>query len=496
MILDPAHQAVAPSPTLDDLFRRAGVRHPDAVALIDPPNREHFTDGTPRKLTYAQADRAISAISARLRSLGLPTDAVVALQLPNTVESVLAFLGIIRAGMIAAPLPLLWQCHDITAALRGTGARAILTCARAGRLAPAEVAVQVAAELFSIRHVCAFGAALPDGVAPFDDVFTVETDGAGATARLADFAAYVAAVTFDVTAGGIVPLARNHRQLMAGGLSAYAAAGLEQDATTLSALPLSSFAGLALTLLPWLMSGGTLALHHGFEAASFVEQARERHDAAVLPGPALATLADAGVLDAAKTVLALWRAPERPAATPLSTVNAELVDVASFGETGLIAARRTLGAAPSPFFCGQINVTIDGDTTPVIETARSAAGTLMLRGPMVPAQAFPLGAKIQLASGDFIDTGQPCRYAADARSLIATGAVPGIAAVGGYRFVTRELDALAESLKADTTIMALPQELTGERLAGHARDSTEVIDALRRRGVNPLIAGAFRRHVA
>jgi hypothetical protein len=162
----------------------------------------------------------------------------------------------------------------------------------------------------------------------------------------------------------------------------------------------------------------------------------------------------------------------------------------------LIAARRTLGAAPSPFFCGQINVTIDGDTTPVIETARSAAGTLMLRGPMVPAQAFPRGAKIQLASGDFIDTGQPCRYAADARSLIATGAVPGIAAVGGYRFVTRELDALAESLKADTTIMALPQELTGERLAGHARDSTEVIDALRRRGVNPLIAGAFRRHVA
>src|SRR5665213_1912233 len=161
MILDPSQQAAAPSPTLDDLFRRAGVRHPDAVALIDPPNREHFSDGTPRKLTYAQADRAISAIAARLRSLGLPTDAVVALQLPNTVESVLAFLGIIRAGMIAAPLPLLWQRHDIAAALRGVGAKAILTCARAGHLAPAAVAVQVAAELFSIRHVCAFGYALP-----------------------------------------------------------------------------------------------------------------------------------------------------------------------------------------------------------------------------------------------------------------------------------------------------------------------------------------------
>ena len=33
---------------LDDLFRRAGVRHPDALALADPPNRQSFTHGKPR----------------------------------------------------------------------------------------------------------------------------------------------------------------------------------------------------------------------------------------------------------------------------------------------------------------------------------------------------------------------------------------------------------------------------------------------------------------
>ena len=31
--------------TLDDLFRRAGVRHPHTLALADPPNLEAFTDG-------------------------------------------------------------------------------------------------------------------------------------------------------------------------------------------------------------------------------------------------------------------------------------------------------------------------------------------------------------------------------------------------------------------------------------------------------------------
>src|SRR5712691_11905686 len=52
--------------TLDDLFRAAVAQRPDDVALLDPPNREAFTSGAPRRLTYAQADRAVTAIAARL----------------------------------------------------------------------------------------------------------------------------------------------------------------------------------------------------------------------------------------------------------------------------------------------------------------------------------------------------------------------------------------------------------------------------------------------
>src|SRR5690348_12869077 len=66
--------------TLDDLFRRAAHRHPDRIALIDPPNRARFTDGAPQRLTYAQADRIISAIAERLRDLNLPIDAIVGIQ--------------------------------------------------------------------------------------------------------------------------------------------------------------------------------------------------------------------------------------------------------------------------------------------------------------------------------------------------------------------------------------------------------------------------------
>ena len=110
----PATAGIGGRATLDDLFRRAAERRPDAIALIDPPNRERFTDVPPRALTYAQADRVISAIAGRLRRIGLRSDAIVGLQLANTRRSVLTFLAVLRAGMIAMPLPLLWRRADIT----------------------------------------------------------------------------------------------------------------------------------------------------------------------------------------------------------------------------------------------------------------------------------------------------------------------------------------------------------------------------------------------
>jgi non-ribosomal peptide synthetase component E (peptide arylation enzyme) len=493
MILDAADSAGTLA-TLDDLFRRAGVRRPQAVALIDPPNRAQFTDGSPRQLTYAQADRAISAIAARLRALELGTDAVVALQLPNTVESVLALLGVLRAGMIAAPLPLLWRRADATVALRNSGAKAIVTCARIGAAAQAEIAAQVAAEVFSIRHVCAFGAQLPDGIAPLDTIFSAAADGTGAMARLANPAAHIAVITFDIAADGIVPMARNHRQLIAGALGPYMESGLGDDAAILSAIPASSFAGFALTLLPLLLSGGTLELHHSFDAGTFAAQAQARHDLVVLPAAALPRLTEANLLDTAQSVLALWRAPERMQRSERCRARSSIVDVASFGAVGLIAARRS-GEHPAPLPFGAILTRAAANNIVLIETARSATGTLMLRGAMVPRSGFPFGAKPRAAMTEpgFIDTGYACRFTADGQALVVTAPPAGIASIGGYRFVTRALDGLADSLEADATLVVLPQELTGERLAGHARDPAVIHQELERRGVNPLIVGAFRQ---
>jgi len=504
MILGEANRASDITTTLDDLFRRAGVRHPDAPALADPPNRASFTDGAPRILSYAQADRAISAIAERLRGLGLQTDAVVAIQMPNTVESVIACLGVLRAGMIAAPLPLLWRRRDLVDALGRVSAKAIVTCARAGNAAPAEVAMHTAAALFPIRHICGFGQNLPDGIVPIDDVFALGgSDGSAMPAR-SDAAAHVAAVTFDVDARGLNPVARNHIEIISGGLAVFLESGITSDAHLLSTVPISSFAGMALTLVPWLLSGGTLHLHHGFDPTIFAAQRGATEcNLLALPAPAVPALVDAGVLgNMPCTLAALWRGPERASTTKSLDRATAILDVSSFGETGFIAARRSEQGKPAPIPHGVISAPRGAiGAMTVVETACSNTGTLMLRGPMVPSAAFPPvekghATRISPDHSGYIDTGFACRLDKQSQTLAITVPPSGIVNVGGYRLRQSDVDACVEKAASAANVIPLPDRMLGYRLAGAAQDKDAVAAALDAQGVNALISGAFRRRGA
>jgi acyl-CoA synthetase (AMP-forming)/AMP-acid ligase II len=492
-------QAARHGATLDSLFRRAGVRHAHGVALADSPDRYRITGGAPRSLTYADADRAITSVAAHLRGLGLPTDAMVAIQLGNTVESAVALLGVLRAGMIAVPLPLLWRKQEIVAALGQIGAKAIITAEHVGNVQTAEIAVEAAVELFTIRHVCGFGRNLPDGVVSLDGRAPANGEFNHAPARPGHAGAHVAVVTFDVTPNGPLAVARNHTQLIAGGLAVSLEAGHPQDGAILSAVPLTSFAGLALGLMPWLLSGGTLHLHHPFEPDAFAVQRKEvGAGLVVLPGAALSALGQPAQPNG-ETIAALWRAPERLAGQPAWHGQAALIDVAAFGELGLIASRRKPGAEPALLPHGVVGAPRGAKDAPsLIEIARTVDGTLGLRGPMVPTHAFPPGAEHGYAPflapdpEGLIDTGLACRRRLDTNTLTMTAPVPGMRNIGGYRFHERALEETVAAVDAEATIVALPDATLGQRLAGSARNRAGVIAALQAAGANPLIAGAFR----
>jgi len=434
--------------TLDDLFKRAAGRRPDAMALLDAPDRERVSDGEPRALTYRQADRVVSAIAGRLRRMGLHTDAIVAIQMASTVENVLTILGVLRAGLIAMPLPVWWRRADIIAALNRIGPMALIVSSRIAAGDHYQLAIRVAAEVFPIRYVCGYGRNTPDGLVCFDDLFTVdEIDplpawGEGRAAQPGP-GAHLAAVTWGMSTDGLVPVARSHAELIAGGLAVTLESRLRQDANLLSTLTLSSFAEIASTMVPWLLVGGTLALHHPFDLDAYLAQfTTVDADCVLLPGSIAGQLAEGSrprMGTVSPDIIAVWRAPERlTQALPWRDAGARMTDILAFGEVGLVAARRGRSGKPAIIPFGMVPAPRAAASNNIIvaEIRPTAKGTVAMRGPMVPQAPFPSGAErgrapyLRISANGYVDTGSPCRP--NTAAMVVTGPPPGMATVGDY----------------------------------------------------------------
>jgi AMP-binding enzyme len=490
------------SPTLDGLFRRILARQPAALALLDPPNKPRVTGQTPKRLTFAEADRAISVLSAHFIEAGLPANSVVAVQLPNTVEFILTVLAAHRAGLIVALLPLLWRQAELTVALNRTGARAIVTTSRIDGVSHADLAMNAAVEAFSIRHVCGFGNDLPEGMVSLDPVLSKPP---ATTRAVPQDGRKAAIISFDMTSDGFRAVPRTHLNLIAGGLAMFLESDVPQGATMISAFAPSSFAGLTSSLLVWLLSGGTLALHHPFDGDVLEQQINDNScDTLVAPAPLAMRLTELDMparLPTLRNVIGLWRAPEQVASSPLWTVpDTSLTDVYLFGEAGLFGACRAADGAPAPIQPGPHGAPRDVAGSSIAgETLITQKGTLALRGPMVATAAYTPApsndALLAQPPRDYVDTEYAARLDRSSAAICITAPPSGIMAVGGYRFLSQDLQEWSRRLGEGALLTALPDRLSGHRLAGRAQDNARAREALVELGLNPLMVEAFRDRV-
>lgn len=475
--------AASPAPTLDILFRRSLARQPHALALIDPADKMRVTGTPPRRLTYEEADKAIANIARHFQLAGLPGGSVVAVHMPNTVEFVLTLLGIWRAGLIAAPLPLLWRHADIVTALTRISARGLVVQDRVDGADLAATALSVAAEVFPIRHVCGFGPSLPE------EIVAIESTSGSSSSLFMPEPQPEGVVTFDVTQDGITPVARTHGQIIAGGLAIHLETGANQS-RTLSTIPPSSFAGLSATVTCWLLGGGTLSLHHAFDADAMNAQLKDdRCDTVIMPAPLALRLADYGWPDPAlplKQVLGLWRSPEQASTSAdWSVTRATLTDIHCFGEIGHVAASRSARTI-QPLRAGLRRAPHNRSDAPLVADLQvTPQGTLALRGPMVP----PVDTAD--ASG-WMDTGYAARGVSAGETLQLTAPPAGIVTVGGYRFRASDIQDQAHLLGEDATLAVLPDRLNSNRFVGRAANDATTREKATQQGLNALLVDAFR----
>jgi len=93
---------------------------------------------------------------------------------------------------------------------------------------------------------------------------------------------------------------------------------------------------------------------------------------------------------------------------------------------------------------------------------------------------------------DYVDTGYAARLDRSSGAVCITAPPSGIVAVGGYRFLSQDLQEWAKRLGQGALLTALPDRLSGHRLAGRAQDNARAREALVELGLNPLMVEAFR----
>src|SRR5262245_37704739 len=381
-------------PTAVELLRRRAENKPNVIALSDPPNRPSFGLGNARAWTYRETDAAADALAAFFAGRGLAPGDVIAAQLPNFALAPLTILGAWRAGLAVALLPMLWRGYEIARACAEVRPKALIGVSCFGDETPIETLAAVAVAQPSIRFVLGSGPHLPGGIASLDEAMNGNREPAAVEAPAMTGPALV---TFTARAGApFIAVERSEEELLAQGAMTVLALDLDGGDVILNPYPLTGPAGLALGLMPWLVSGATLAQHHPFDYGTFAEQIiGTGATVTALPAPVLAQLAADGVSQAPQCRLrragTVWTGLEQGSPLPVPFGGeAAFFDLYPLGDLAGIVLMRERPEEPAQLPLGTIEIQDGEENTVFVETKLAphrdseGYGEIVLRGPIVP----------------------------------------------------------------------------------------------------------------
>ena len=279
--------------TVQQLFVDRVHEFGDEVAVLDPVNKATLVDLDVVEMTWNQLDEKVDTLAALLLSQGIGEGSVVAIQLPNIVEQVIAFLALWRVRAIISPLPVQYRRHEIVEVGNIAEFDALITVDRlTTRMLAAEV-IALQDEIPSLRTILHFGSGEVPGS------LHIRLDAS--TDHVADRAAVAAyvkdhpvdpndCITICWTSGTEsrpkgVP--RAHYEWLSMSLDTVYSPDLSHKSRVLNPFPMVNMAGINGMLLPWLTVGCVLIQHHPFDLPVFLQQIEEEKITYTVAPPAL-----------------------------------------------------------------------------------------------------------------------------------------------------------------------------------------------------------------
>ncbi|HEY3699448.1 MAG TPA: class I adenylate-forming enzyme family protein [Spongiibacteraceae bacterium] len=158
---------------LDDMLRQTAANFPDSEALV-------FYSG--ERITYRELDARVDAAATNLTALGLPLGERVAVYMANSIELVITYFGILRAGMIIVPIGILQQKPEVAYAINNCTAAILIFDGEASAKIPEAAAVPSLRYLFSVGentlNAASFAQLLKPAPSPFPRLPIEEEDTA------------------------------------------------------------------------------------------------------------------------------------------------------------------------------------------------------------------------------------------------------------------------------------------------------------------------------
>jgi long-chain acyl-CoA synthetase len=138
-------------------FNLAVMLRESASASPDKPVAV-FTGG---QLTYGELDELSDRLAAGLEGTGLRPGDVVAMQLPNIPQFLIAYFGILKAGCVVVPLNVMLKAPEVEFHLQDCGARILLTWEGILDEAAKGAAAAGVSEIYAVGHAGEYAGAVP-----------------------------------------------------------------------------------------------------------------------------------------------------------------------------------------------------------------------------------------------------------------------------------------------------------------------------------------------